>query len=73
MGYLARWFLYSMFYRIFNAFLVVFFIVHVVRAGSIVTPIRDTMHTVVGWVDSAGSKTERTVSSAIDLVKKQIE
>jgi cell shape-determining protein MreC len=73
MGYLARSFLYSAFYRIFNAFLLVFFIVHVVRAGSIAMPVRETLHTIVGWVDSAGSTTEKTVSSVIESVKKQID
>ena len=50
MGWFLRSLLFSSFYRLFNAFLLFFFLVQVFRAGSVVQPVRETVNVVSGWL-----------------------
>lgn len=61
------------FWRLFNGFLLLFFIVHVIRARSVVAPVRDTLVTVTGWLGTAGEQTEKKLMNAITTAKDQLE
>lgn len=73
MYWIIRSLMFSMFWRLFNTFLVLFFLVHVVRSRSVVAPMRDTLVTVAGWLGSAGEQTEKSFSKAIGEARKRID
>lgn len=62
----------SFFWRIFNAFLLLFFFVHVVRSRSLVTPVRDTLVTVSSWLGSTGQESEKKFIKAVGEVKERV-
>lgn len=73
MHWFARSLMFSMFWRSFNAFLMLFFFVHVVRSRSLIVPVRETLMTVSSWLGSAGEQTEKSISKAVGEVKKRID
>lgn len=72
MRWVVRSFMFYFFWRIFNAFLLLFFMVHVVRSGSLIVPVLDTLMTVSSWLGSTGEQTEKKLKRVVSEVKEKI-
>jgi hypothetical protein len=71
-SYLIR-FIIQIFLTAFRSFLLLFFVVHAIQAGSVVHPVRTTLLTAADWLGIVGEGTERTIRDSFDSAKKKLK